>query len=450
LRIYYIISLSAILILCMSSSAMAEGYVYPVLYGDAVYGNGADSIDINKTFSVDVMLNPEGRWFTAFSYAILLYRTGNVNLARSPQLDINDDICQMAQYIAFESWDGDLSTGNMYSEGDLFNISCVSLSGYGGSEMIKIVTIYDLEIAGDANTEGEFCIDSGDFDDNTYDWLFHPPLPFYEACWPVKEYIPPPEDTLNIWGRVTGPAVYGETGSDTINVNDLFYVDVLYNNDDFTRTYWNSPFNFYGTGDVAVIDTQFMYATYNFAVLCTESFYGWVEEYEDGVLPERICMHCEGSIPDDNLTWFVVRFGFVLNGDEITTGDFCIEKGDMENDDYDWLFEWPMPEFETVCLPVKQRISSGICGDALDNGAINMLDITYIIDYLYLGGPEPYNIRLADVNGDCLINVIDVTYLIIYLYMDGPEPDCPDEWPCGDKSGTETNDPDFIKIPLKR
>jgi hypothetical protein len=66
-----------------------------------------------------------------------------------------------------------------------------------------------------------------------------------------------------------------------------------------------------------------------------------------------------------------------------------------------------------------------VCGDANKDGVVNILDITYLIAYLYSGGPPPDPIEAADVNSDFLVNILDITYLINYLYLGGPVPNCP-------------------------
>ncbi|MFH2036264.1 MAG: M14 family zinc carboxypeptidase [Candidatus Zixiibacteriota bacterium] len=68
---------------------------------------------------------------------------------------------------------------------------------------------------------------------------------------------------------------------------------------------------------------------------------------------------------------------------------------------------------------------SYICGDADNNTLINILDITYLISYLYKSGPAPINENSADVNNSGNINILDITYIIAYLYKSGPEPICP-------------------------
>jgi hypothetical protein len=66
-----------------------------------------------------------------------------------------------------------------------------------------------------------------------------------------------------------------------------------------------------------------------------------------------------------------------------------------------------------------------VCGDVNNDGWINILDITFLIAYLYQGGPAPIPPEIADVNSSGEINILDITYLISNLYMGGPEPICP-------------------------
>ena len=41
-----------------------------------------------------------------------------------------------------------------------------------------------------------------------------------------------------------------------------------------------------------------------------------------------------------------------------------------------------------------------------------------------MGGPEPPCYYHGDANGNYVINLLDITYLIAYKYMGGPEPLC--------------------------
>lgn len=59
-------------------------------------------------------------------------------------------------------------------------------------------------------------------------------------------------------------------------------------------------------------------------------------------------------------------------------------------------------------------------GDADYSGSLNVLDIVYVINYLYKNGAAPY--YNADCNCDCVINLLDINCLISTLYNTG--------WPC--------------------
>jgi hypothetical protein len=80
------------------------------------------------------------------------------------------------------------------------------------------------------------------------------------------------------------------------------------------------------------------------------------------------------------------------------------------------------PEAGSIVRVIALRY---VCGDANSDEAVNILDISYLIEYLYMDGPAPDPINAADVNSDGTINILDITYLIAYLYMEGPEPNCP-------------------------
>ncbi|MFH2037711.1 MAG: M14 family zinc carboxypeptidase [Candidatus Zixiibacteriota bacterium] len=64
------------------------------------------------------------------------------------------------------------------------------------------------------------------------------------------------------------------------------------------------------------------------------------------------------------------------------------------------------------------------CGDVDNNTLINIIDITYLISYLYKSGPAPYFPTSGDVNGSGNTNILDITYLISFLYKGGPNPAC--------------------------
>jgi hypothetical protein len=87
---------------------------------------------------------------------------------------------------------------------------------------------------------------------------------------------------------------------------------------------------------------------------------------------------------------------------------------------YSWLIDYePRTIDGMISLPF-------ICGDANSDETVNIFDITYMISYLYRGGPPPVPSFAGNVNGDGNINIFDITYLISYLYREGPQIECRD------------------------
>jgi len=62
------------------------------------------------------------------------------------------------------------------------------------------------------------------------------------------------------------------------------------------------------------------------------------------------------------------------------------------------------------------------CGDCNSDDGINILDVVFLINFIYKGGTAPNPLSLGRIDGDELINILDVIYLINYIYKDGPDP----------------------------
>jgi hypothetical protein len=66
-----------------------------------------------------------------------------------------------------------------------------------------------------------------------------------------------------------------------------------------------------------------------------------------------------------------------------------------------------------------------VCADVNNDDLLNLMDVSYLISYLYREGPEPMPMEAANINGDGDVSLLDATYLISYLYREGLEPACP-------------------------
>lgn len=78
--------------------------------------------------------------------------------------------------------------------------------------------------------------------------------------------------------------------------------------------------------------------------------------------------------------------------------------------------------YDDVIADCCAGIRGNINGD--EEEEITVSDVTYLIAYVFRGGPAPLCGTEANVNGDTeeAINVSDLTYLIAYLWRGGPEP----------------------------
>ena len=58
----------------------------------------------------------------------------------------------------------------------------------------------------------------------------------------------------------------------------------------------------------------------------------------------------------------------------------------------------------------------GLTGDVNDDGAVDIQDVTYLIDYLLSSDSTQINGTNADMDGDGDITITDVTKLIDHLF----------------------------------
>jgi hypothetical protein len=73
-------------------------------------------------------------------------------------------------------------------------------------------------------------------------------------------------------------------------------------------------------------------------------------------------------------------------------------------------------------------IGGGCCsirGDIDDNGTENpdIVDLIYLVTYMFQGGPEPVCMEATDINGDELPqpNIADLIHMVMFMFQEGPE-----------------------------
>lgn len=60
-------------------------------------------------------------------------------------------------------------------------------------------------------------------------------------------------------------------------------------------------------------------------------------------------------------------------------------------------------------------------GDMTRDFSVDLSDLLFLINYLYLGGPAPAPLFVGDVNGDCSVDLSDLIYFVNTLFLGGPD-----------------------------
>jgi hypothetical protein len=63
-----------------------------------------------------------------------------------------------------------------------------------------------------------------------------------------------------------------------------------------------------------------------------------------------------------------------------------------------------------------------LIGDANADGVIDIADVVYLINYLFISGSAPEPLEAGDANCDGEVDIADAVYLINYLFIDGLPP----------------------------
>ncbi len=80
------------------------------------------------------------------------------------------------------------------------------------------------------------------------------------------------------------------------------------------------------------------------------------------------------------------------------------------------------PQFQHDAQHTGLYTKPYVCGDANNDGSVNVADAVYLIDYIFSHGPAPNPLLAGDANGDGTINVADAVYLIEYIFSGGAAP----------------------------
>ena len=118
-----------------------------------------------------------------------------------------------------------------------------------------------------------------------------------------------------------------------------------------------------------------------------------------------------------------VQNGEVMGSSASEFGASVSVAGDVNNDGYSDVIVGS-PGYDTTTGRAYVYLSCGMRGDVnLDGTDATVLDITYLVDFIFRGGPAPECDLEADVDGDGdPATVLDLTYLIDRIFRGGPPP----------------------------
>jgi hypothetical protein len=145
---------------------------------------------------------------------------------------------------------------------------------------------------------------------------------------------------------------------------------------------------------------------------------GWIHVYLANTFGERI--------PTDTTTVFNILFKAAR---ECTTGyyihwDTCLSQNEQRKLLFSDTFDLDLPAYFDPNRD-STEILGYIPGNVNDDGSVNVVDLTYLVNWLFRGGLAPCVLNSADCNGSCTgPNVADVTYLVSYLFRGGQAPKC--------------------------
>jgi subtilisin family serine protease len=105
---------------------------------------------------------------------------------------------------------------------------------------------------------------------------------------------------------------------------------------------------------------------------------------------------------------------------------YDVIRNSADNKLYDTITSPPDPKYGYGMVHPMRALLAVSRGDANNDHSIDMLDILYLIDFVYNSGPEPTpHPLMGDANGSGSVNLMDMLYLISYLYDNPPGPPPP-------------------------
>ncbi|MCX6832929.1 MAG: right-handed parallel beta-helix repeat-containing protein [candidate division Zixibacteria bacterium] len=108
-----------------------------------------------------------------------------------------------------------------------------------------------------------------------------------------------------------------------------------------------------------------------------------------------------------------------INGNIALDPRFC----DTANGNFQILQSSPCAPGNNSCGVLIGALGIGCFeGDVDGDSTVNIADVVFLIDYIFMGGAAPLPLSVGDVDCSGSINIADVVYLIAYIFSGGPAP----------------------------
>ncbi len=128
--------------------------------------------------------------------------------------------------------------------------------------------------------------------------------------------------------------------------------------------------------------------------------------------PEGIAYNYDGIV-----TRLLLSPGFSGTDSAVYQGLFFAYTGDGIIDSAD-VSDWEMRDIASQVGVIGEPI----CGDANSDGSVNVSDVIYIANYVFIGGNPPFPLETGNLNCDGAVNISDAVWLINYIFMEGNDP----------------------------
>jgi hypothetical protein len=215
-------------------------------------------------------------------------------------------------------------------------------------------------------------------------------------------------------------------------MNYITLGDTLYNyfefNPDFTQA-GSYSVGFVVTDVGGAADTQFVDITVVEAGNQTPTF-SYIDSVYNVPLGSEFRLLIEADDPDLD--------SVILSADPIMPGAYFVDSGNghgcyfytpdssLLNTYFKVTFvATDYPDYPSLVADSTETyflIVNFLRGDLDANNRYSLNDLSFLINYLYRGGPAPEVTETADINNDQSLNIVDVTYMINFLYHNGPQP----------------------------